>query len=85
MANEPYYIKSFDTDLDIKPIPPSVRTDKIINPAAPQPLKPTSSFPNLHKANVTNMINAKPKNKKYNSSWARSYKSDQVNFRKSWF
>ena len=63
MANEPYYIKSFDTDLDIKPIPPSVRTDKIINPAAPQPLKPTSSFPNLHKANVTNMINAKPKNK----------------------
>ena len=21
MANEPYYIKSFDTDLDIKPIP----------------------------------------------------------------
>ena len=63
MANEPYYIKSFDTDLDIKPMPPSVRTDKIINPAAPQPLKPTSSFPNLHKANVTNMINAKPKNK----------------------
>ena len=63
MANEPYYIKSFDTDLDIKPIPPSVRTDKIINPAAPQPVKPTSSFPNLHKANVTNMINAKPKNK----------------------
>ena len=63
MANEPYYIKSFDTDLDIKPIPPSVRTDKIINPAAPQPLNPTSSFPNLHKANVTNMINAKPKNK----------------------
>ena len=63
MANEPYYIKSFDTDLDIKPMPPSVRTDKIINPAAPQPVKPTSSFPNLHKANVTNMINAKPKNK----------------------
>ena len=63
MANEPYYIKSFDTDLDIKPMPPSVRTDKIINPAAPQPLNPTSSFPNLHKANVTNMINAKPKNK----------------------
>ena len=63
MANEPYYIKSFDTDLDIKPMPPSVSTDKIINPAAPQPLKPTSSFPNLHKANVTNMINAKPKNK----------------------
>ena len=63
MANEPNYIKSFDTDLDIKPMPPSVRTDKIINPVAPQPLKPTSSFPNLHKANVTNMINAKPKNK----------------------
>jgi len=63
LANEPYYIKSFDTDLDIKPMPPSVRTDKIINPAAPQPVKPTSSFPNLHKANVTNMINAKPKNK----------------------
>ena len=63
MANEPYCIKSFDTDLDIKPMPPSVRTDKTINPAAPQPLKPTSSFPNLHKANVTNMINAKPKNK----------------------
>ena len=63
MANEPYYIKSFDTNLDIKPIPASVRTDKIINPAAPQPVKPTSSFPNLHKANVTNMINAKPKNK----------------------
>ena len=63
MANEPYYIKSFETDLDIKPMPPSVRTDKIINPAAPQPVKPTSSFPNLHKANVTNMINAKPKNK----------------------
>ena len=63
MANETYYIKSFDTDLDIKPIPPSVRTDKIINPAAPQPLNPTSSFPNLHKANVTNIINAKPKNK----------------------
>ena len=63
MANEPYYIKSFDTDLDIKPMPPSVRTDKIINPAAPQPLNPTSSFPNLHKANVTNMIKAKPKNK----------------------
>ena len=63
MANEAYYIKSFDTDLDIKPMPPSVRTDKIINPAAPQPLNPTSSFPNLHKANVTNMINAKPKNK----------------------
>ena len=63
MANEPYYIKSFDTDLDIKPMPPSVRTDKIINPAAPQPLNPTSSLPSLHKANVTNMINAKPKNK----------------------
>ena len=44
-------------------MPPSVITDKIINPAAPQPLKPTSSLPNLHKANVTNMINAKPKNK----------------------
>ena len=44
-------------------MPPSVRTDNIINPADPQPLKPTSSFPNLHKENVTNIINAKPKNK----------------------
>ena len=30
---------------------------------SPGRLKPTSSLPNLHKANVTNMINAKPKNK----------------------
>ena len=56
-------MKNLDNDLEIKPIPASDKTDKIIKPAAPQPLKPISSLPNLHKAKVTIIINAKPKNK----------------------
>ena len=74
MANETYYIKNLDNDLEIKPIPASDKTDKIINPAAPQPLKPISSFPNLHKAKVTIIINAKPKNKKIDAGRNRPKK-----------
>ena len=42
----------------------SIMTDKKIMPVAPQPVKPTSSFPMRHKENVTQITTIIPKNTK---------------------
>ena len=42
----------------------SITTDKKIMPVAPQPVKPTSSFPMRHKENVTQITTIIPKNTK---------------------
>ena len=42
----------------------SIMTDKKIIPVAPQPVKPTSSFPIRHKENVTQITTIIPKNTK---------------------
>ena len=47
-----------------RPIPASVMTERMIIPAAPHPVNPTSSFPIRQSDTVTQTTKAKPKIKK---------------------